>query len=174
MALARLAEWVLLLGRRALISLRVWLGWRHLKRAEHGDLDCLWMMNVGRALVVVLRRRRGIDVLVVVNPVELVEHVALLRGCEGILRVVLSLLWMLMVLLLLGLCRGLEVQKESGRGEHRSGRRAEHWSNVCCLQTTDALCDVELFVDDDDGKERKKSGPRNLGTPRTTRLDTRM
>ena len=128
LALALLAERVLLLVRRTLISLGVGLGWRHLERAKHGYLDCLWMVNVGRALVVVRRWRSGI-ILGVVSPVELMEHVALLGGGEGILRVLLALL---RVLLLVGLCGGLEVQEEAGSGEHR--RRAM----LCWLQTTDA------------------------------------
>ena len=119
LALARLAVLVLLLGR-TLISLQVGLRWRHLERAKHGDLDCLWMVNVGRALLVV-GRSSGI-ILGVVSTVELMKHVALLGGSEGILRVLLALL---RVLLLLGLRRGLEVQEEAGRGEHCPGRRAE-------------------------------------------------
>ena len=119
LALARLAVWILLLGR-TLISLQVGLRWRHLECAKHGDLDCLWMVNVGRALLVV-GWSSGI-ILGVVSTVELMKHVALLGGSEGILRVLLALL---RVLLLLGLRRGLEVQEEAGRGEHCPGRRAE-------------------------------------------------
>lgn len=113
LALAWLTEQVLLLGRWTLVSLRVGVGWRHLKRTEHGDLDCLWMVNVGRALLV---WRWCCVILGVVSTVELMKHVALLKGGEGILRVLLALL------LLLRLCRRLEVQKESGRGEHCPGR----------------------------------------------------
>ena len=158
LALARLTEWVLLLGWWNLISLRVGLGWRHLERAEHGDLDCLWMVNVGRALL-----WNGCIILGVVSTVELMEHVALLGCSKGILRVLLALL-------LLRLCLGLEVQEESGCGEHRPGRGAEHLSSVCCLQTTDALHDGPRRARCRQGqrrRQRKKDGQQNLGTPHT-------
>lgn len=148
LALSGLSERVLLLRWWALVSLRVWLGWGHLKRAEHWDLDCLWMVNDGRSLLVVWRWSRGINILGVVSTVELMEHVALLGRGEGILA-------LLRVVVILRRGR-LEVQEQSGRGEHRPERRAEHLLNVCCLQTTDALHDVELDIDDDDDDDKEK------------------
>ena len=68
LALAWLAECILLL-RWALWTLWIWLWWRHLERAKHGYLDCLWMVNVGRRLLVCWWS---------VVSVEMVEHVALL------------------------------------------------------------------------------------------------
>lgn len=157
LALTGLTEWVLLLGWWALISLRVGLGRRHLERAEHGDLDCLWMVNVGRALVVVL----GIDILGVVSTVELVKHVALLGSGEGILRVLLALLRVLLRRLL---CRVLEVQKESGCGEHRHGRRAEYKQPT--LFTTSATTTTATEKKKKTRERKKKTALQNLGYTR--------
>ena len=69
------------------------------------------------------------------------------------------LLTLLVVLLLL--CRGLEVEKEAGCCEHRPERRAAHLITVCCLQTTDALHDDDdvravFLANEVDGDDKEK------------------
>lgn len=107
-----------------------------MKGAKHGYLDCLRMVNVGWWLLV-WRWDRSV-ILRVVSTVELVEHVALLGRGEGILRVLLALL-LVVVWLLLNLRWGLEVQEESGCGEHRLGATSGARRSLYLLQTTDAL-----------------------------------
>jgi hypothetical protein len=163
LALARLAVWALLLGRWALASLQVGWRWRHLERAKHGDLDCLWMVNVGRALLVV-RWSSGI-ILGVVSTVELMKHVALLGCGEGILRVLLALL---RVLLLLRLRRGLEVQEEAGRGEHCPWRRAETcqmWKQPRAQLSV--RVELRVLVEADDNGDKEKKEPTQSSAPLT-------
>lgn len=46
--LSRLSLRLLLAERTLLLAALIGLGLRHLHGAKHGDLDCLWMENVGR------------------------------------------------------------------------------------------------------------------------------
>jgi hypothetical protein len=48
LGLSRLALRLLLAKGSLLLAALIWLGLGHLHGAEHWDLDCLWMVNVGR------------------------------------------------------------------------------------------------------------------------------